>query len=40
LITGIAASLVKGVDYEEAIALLLILVAIWPMRRHFYSKAS
>jgi phosphatidylglycerol lysyltransferase len=40
LITGIAASLVKGFDYEEAIALLLILVAIWPTRRHFYRKAS
>jgi len=40
LITGIAASLVKGFDYEEAVALLLILVAIWPTRRHFYRKAS
>ena len=40
LITGIAASLIKGFDYEEAIALSLILVAIWPTRRHFYRKAS
>lgn len=40
LITGIAASLVKGLDYEEAIALVLILFAIWPTRRHFYRKAS
>jgi phosphatidylglycerol lysyltransferase len=40
LITGIAASFVKGIDYEEAIALFLILVAIWPTRRHFYRKAS
>jgi len=40
LITGIAASLIKGFDYEEAIALLLILVAIWPTRRHFYRKTS
>jgi phosphatidylglycerol lysyltransferase len=40
LITGIAASLAKGFDYEEAIALFLILVAIWPTRRHFYRKAS
>jgi phosphatidylglycerol lysyltransferase len=40
LIAGIAASLVKGFDYEEAAALLLILVAIWPTRRHFYRKAS
>jgi len=40
LITGIAASLSKGFDYEEATALFLILVAIWPTRRHFYRKAS
>jgi phosphatidylglycerol lysyltransferase len=40
LIIGIAASLVKGFDYEEAIALFLILLAIWPTRRHFYRKAS
>jgi phosphatidylglycerol lysyltransferase len=40
LITGIAASMVKGFDYEEAIALLLILAAIWPTRRYFYRKAS
>jgi phosphatidylglycerol lysyltransferase len=40
LITGIAASFVKGFDYEEAISLLLILLAIWPTRRHFYRKAS
>jgi phosphatidylglycerol lysyltransferase len=40
LIAGIVASLVKGFDYEEAIALLLVLVAIWPTRRHFYRRAS
>jgi phosphatidylglycerol lysyltransferase len=40
LITGIAASLVKGFDYEEAFVLLLILAAIWPARRHFYRRAS
>jgi phosphatidylglycerol lysyltransferase len=40
LITGIAASLIKGFDYEEAIALFVILFAIWPARRHFYRKAS
>jgi phosphatidylglycerol lysyltransferase len=40
LIAGIAASLVKGFDYEEAIVLFLILAAIWPTRRHFYRKAS
>ena len=40
LIAGIVASMAKGFDYEEALALLLILVAIWPTRRHFYRKAS
>jgi phosphatidylglycerol lysyltransferase len=40
LIVGIVASMAKGFDYEEAAALLLILVAIWPTRRHFYRKAS
>jgi len=40
LTAGIVASLAKGFDYEEAIALLLILVAIWPTRRYFYRKAS
>jgi membrane protein DedA with SNARE-associated domain len=35
LITGIVAFLVKGSDYEEATALLFILVALWPTRRHF-----
>ncbi len=40
LFIGIAASLAKGFDYEEASALLLILVALWPTRRHFYRKAS
>jgi phosphatidylglycerol lysyltransferase len=40
LIAGIVASMVKGIDYEEATALLLILVAILPMRRHFYRKVS
>ncbi|MFT5731182.1 MAG: phosphatidylglycerol lysyltransferase [Desulforhopalus sp.] len=40
LIAGIIASLAKGFDYEEAVALFLILVAIWPTRRHFYRKVS
>ena len=40
LIAGVVASMVKGIDYEEATALLLILVAILPMRRHFYRKVS
>jgi len=40
LTAGIVASLAKGFDYEEALALFLILVAIWPTRRYFYRKAS
>ena len=40
LIAGIFASMVKGLDYEEAIVLLLILISIWPTRRHFYRKSS
>jgi len=40
LIAGIVASMAKGFDYEEAMILLLILVSIWPTRRHFYRKAS
>jgi phosphatidylglycerol lysyltransferase len=40
LIIGIAASLIKGFDYEEAMALFVVLVAIWPTRRHFYRTAS
>ncbi len=40
LLAGIVASMAKGFDYEEAVVLLLILVAIWPTRRHFYRKAS
>jgi len=40
LIIGIAASLLKGFDYEEASILFLILVSIWPTRRYFYRKAS
>ncbi|MCW8858354.1 MAG: bifunctional lysylphosphatidylglycerol flippase/synthetase MprF [Deltaproteobacteria bacterium] len=33
-------SLLKGVDYEEAILLALMLVALIPCRRHFYRKSS
>jgi phosphatidylglycerol lysyltransferase len=40
LVAGIVASMAKGFDYEEAVVLFLILVAIWPTRRHFYRKAS
>jgi phosphatidylglycerol lysyltransferase len=40
LIFGIAASLIKGFDYEEALVLTFILTALLPSRRHFYRKAS
>lgn len=40
LFLGIAASLLKGFDYEEAAALTVILAALLPSRRHFYRKAS
>jgi len=40
LIAGIVASMAKGFDYEEAMVLLLMLVAVWPTRRYFYRKAS
>lgn len=37
---GILLSLLKGLDYEEALALTVMLVALLPARRHFYRKAS
>jgi phosphatidylglycerol lysyltransferase len=37
---GIAISLLKGLDYEEAIVLAVMLVALLPCRRYFYRKAS
>lgn len=37
---GIVFSLFKGLDYEEAIALAIILGALLPCRRYFYRKAS
>lgn len=40
LLAGIIASLLKGLDYEEAIALWIMLVVFIPCRRHFYRKAS
>jgi phosphatidylglycerol lysyltransferase len=40
LYTGIVASLLKGLDYEEAIVLSLLLAALLPSQRHFYRKAS
>ncbi len=37
--SGILFSLLKGFDYEEAIVLLIMLVALIPSRRYFYRKA-
>lgn len=37
---GCLLSLFKGVDYEEALLLGLMLVALLPCRRHFYRQAS
>ncbi len=40
LTVGIISSLLKGVDYEEATVLAIILAALIPARRHFYRRAS
>lgn len=40
LIAGIAASLLKGVDYEEALILGVLLAGLLPSRRRFYRRAS
>ncbi len=37
---GSVLSLLKGLDYEEAALLGLMLVALLPCRRHFYRRAS
>jgi phosphatidylglycerol lysyltransferase len=37
---GIATSLLKGVDYEEALILSVVLLALLPARRHFYRRAA
>jgi phosphatidylglycerol lysyltransferase len=37
---GIALSLLKGLDYEEASALTLVLAALWMSRRQFYRPAA
>jgi phosphatidylglycerol lysyltransferase len=37
---GIIFSLLKGFDYEEALWLLLLLLALLPCRKQFYRKAS
>ena len=40
LALGIVFSLLKGLDYEEAIALAILLAALVPSRRHFQRRAS
>lgn len=40
LAAGIAASLLKGFDYEEAVFLAVMLAALAPCREHFYRKSS
>ena len=37
---GVILSLNKGLDYEEAIILTLMFLALLPYRRNFYRKAS
>lgn len=37
---GIAASLLKGIDYEEALLLAAVLLPLWWSRGQFYRKAS
>ena len=40
LLAGAAASLLKGIDYEEAALLILLAVALAPAHRLFYRRAS
>ena len=40
LSAGIVFSLLKGLDYEEAVILGLMLAALLPCRAHFYRRAS
>jgi len=40
LVAGALFSLLKGLDYEEAIFLLLVFGALLPCRRYFYRKAA
>ena len=37
---GAAASLLKGLDYEEATFLMVLLLALLPCRKYFYRKSS
>jgi phosphatidylglycerol lysyltransferase len=40
LSVGMAVSLLKGLDYEEAVVLAIMAAALWPCRRAFYRRAS
>ena len=40
LATGIVASLLKGIDYEEAITLSITFIVLLPCRHYFYRKTS
>ncbi|MEZ5565922.1 MAG: bifunctional lysylphosphatidylglycerol flippase/synthetase MprF [Gammaproteobacteria bacterium] len=40
LLAGVAASLLKGLDYEEALILGLVLGSLWLARRQFYRRAT
>ncbi len=40
LVAGMGASLLKGLDYEEALLLACILLPLWWTRAQFYRKAS
>jgi phosphatidylglycerol lysyltransferase len=40
LVIGIVTSVLKGLDWEEALALTLVLAAVIPSRRVFYRKAA
>jgi phosphatidylglycerol lysyltransferase len=40
LAAGVVLSLLKGLDYEEAAVLIIVLAALIPCRRHFYRRAS
>lgn len=40
LMCGITTSLLKGLDYEEALLLTLVLIVLLPNRRLFYRRAS
>jgi phosphatidylglycerol lysyltransferase len=40
LIAGIAMSLLKGLDYEEALFLSVVLISLWISRDRFYRRGS